>query len=186
MSERLVVRTQRLDLVAANEMSLNAELPGHSKLSGSLNAIVPENWPPDLYDQRAMEFCLKYYRENSDVSGWLLWYLLLRDERSNSSVAVGIIGFKGKPANDGTVEIGYSVLSQYRRAGYASEAVSALTRWAFGHPEVTRVIGETFPNLIASIRVLERNGFLHIGAGSEEGVIRYELKREQYESSPQR
>jgi RimJ/RimL family protein N-acetyltransferase len=82
--------------------------------------------------------------------------------------------------DDGTVEVGYSVCEQFQKNGYASEAVATLIRLAFSYDAVTRVIGETLPELAPSIRVMEKNGLKFIGTGSEEGVIRYELTREDY------
>ncbi len=87
-------------------------------------------------------------------------------------------------AADGTVEVGYSVLEAHQRRGYASEAVEALVGWAFGHPEVTRVIAETYPELVPSVGVLEKTGFRLIGAGSEERVIRFERRRNAVADAP--
>lgn len=42
------------------------------------------------------------------------------------------------------------------------------------------VIAETLPALRPSIRVLEKSGFKFIGQGSELGVIRYQLTREDH------
>ncbi|MBD0327516.1 MAG: GNAT family N-acetyltransferase, partial [Pyrinomonadaceae bacterium] len=110
-----------------------------------------------------------------------------RDDAPGSRAkAIGGCGFKGKPAADGTVEIGYSMLPEFQCAGYATEAAGALVRWAFSHAEVARVIAETYPELRPSIRVLEKNGFRFIGDGSEERVIRYALTREEYEAAPRR
>ena len=89
----------------------------------------------------------------------------------------GICGFKGRPDESGSVEIGYSILGCYQRQGFASEAVQRLTGWAFSHHNVNEVCAETLPHLTQSIRVLEKNGFAPAGAGSEAGVIRYAIKR---------
>ncbi len=91
---------------------------------------------------------------------------------------MGICGFKGKPDETGSVEIGYSVLRQYQVQGYATEAVSRLVVWAFSHQNVTEVSAETFPHLRKSIRVMEKNGFSYTGPGSEQGVVRYAVHRE--------
>ena len=90
---------------------------------------------------------------------------------------IGKSGFSDKPSADGTVMLGYIVHEQFRRKGYATEAVRAMVDWAFSHPEVTRVIAETFPHLISSIGVLEKNQFVLIGKGSEPYTICYELGR---------
>ena len=81
-------------------------------------------------------------------------------------------GFKGIPDHTGTVEIGYSIFDDFQRKGYATEATCALVDLAY-QTGAAAVIAETLPSLIASQRVLEKNGFVLIGAGSEDGVIRF-------------
>ena len=72
-----------------------------------------------------------------------------------------------------------------QRNGYATEATRGLVAWAFDHQEVNRVLAETFPTLTGSIRVMENNGILFIGDGSEEGVIRYAVSRHEFEALQQ-
>jgi RimJ/RimL family protein N-acetyltransferase len=44
------------------------------------------------------------------------------------------------------------------------------------------VIAETYPHLTPSIGVMEKCGLAFAGEGSEEGVIRYELPRERWQT----
>ena len=169
----LSVRTQRLELVAATVELARAEMDDVPALARLLGASVAAEWPPPLNDRDSQAWTLRYLEQHPTAVGWCMWYFVLRADRS----AVGVGGFKGLPATDGTVEVGYSVLEAHQRRGYASEAVEALVGWAFGHPEVTRVIAETYPELVASVGVLEKTGFRCIGAGSEERVIRFERRR---------
>ena len=172
-AERLrIIKSQRMTLVAASHGLVSADLSGRTALAGALGAIVPDNWPPELYDRTAMQYSLQDL-EDEALQGWLFWYLLL----TNSNELVGICGFKGRPDPTGSVEIGYSILSQFRESGLATEAVMRLIAWAFTHQEVSEVSAETFPHLVSSIRVLEKNGLEHTGAGSEPGVIRYAVQR---------
>ena len=83
----------------------------------------------------------------------------------------------GKPDREGTVECGYSLVPKYHRRGYATEAFGGLIDWAFSHPEVRRICAHTYPKLAASIRVMEKNGLSHVGAGDAPGTLRFELKR---------
>jgi RimJ/RimL family protein N-acetyltransferase len=181
------IATTRVKLVSAAPGLLEAERAGNRALERALEAVVPDGWPPPLYGERTLDFAADFYRRNPQGAGWMLWYVLRAvlpgavAAGESRPTAVGVCGFKGLPDEDGTVEIGYSVLPGHQRKGYASEAVAALVEWAFAHDEVRRVIAETFPDLGASVRVLERNGFAPVGAEGAEGIIRYEITRALHE-----
>jgi RimJ/RimL family protein N-acetyltransferase len=96
---------------------------------------------------------------------------------------VGICAFKGMPNASGQAEIGYSVLPELHARGYATEAVRALVSWALGHPFVTEVVANTYSHLLASITVLERNGFQSVGAPDSSGQVQYALPRAAHESA---
>ena len=92
---------------------------------------------------------------------------------SDPAKLIGTAGYKGPPA-DGTVEVGYGIVADHQRRGYATEATRALIERASGRPEVHTVIAETLPELTPSIRVLEKLGFVPAGDGSQPEVIRFE------------
>ncbi|MCH7506857.1 MAG: GNAT family N-acetyltransferase [Proteobacteria bacterium] len=173
----MILRTlesRRMTLVSATVALLEADLSGRAQLAELIGAGVPQSWPPDLYERAAMKFALVLLQEPAEQR-WSFWYLLTQSPPE--AEILGICGFKGRPDQAGSVEIGYSVLSQYRNQGYASEAVSRLVLWAFSHQNVKQVTAETLPHLRQSIRVLEKNGFIHTGPGSEHGVVRYAVQR---------
>jgi RimJ/RimL family protein N-acetyltransferase len=169
------LESRRITLIAATAELVEADLSGRGKLSALLDAVVPENWPPDLYERRAMEFALHSLQDSDGQEGWSFWYLLTRGAEQRE--VIGICGFKGRPDESGSVEIGYSLLNQFRVNGYATEAVSRLVGWAFSHQNVNEVCAETLPYLRQSIRVMEKNGFTFTGPGSEHGVVRYAVQR---------
>ena len=168
------LESNRITLIAATVQLIEADLEGREKLAELLNAQVPESWPPDLYGRQAMLFALQALRDSAE-QGWSFWYLLTKTLEHTE--LLGICDFKGRPNEAGLVEIAYSVLSQYRAKGYATEAVMRLVRWAFSHQNVTEVCAETLPHLQQSIRVMEKNGFTLTGPGSEHGVVRYAVQR---------
>ncbi len=90
------------------------------------------------------------------------WTLALAD-----GTAVGGVCFKGAPDADGRVEIGYGIDEAYRRKGYASEAVAAVTAWALAEPDIQCVCAQTLADNAASQGVLRRNGFVRNGFGDE-------------------
>ena len=172
MSLRLI-KSRRLNLIAATPELLRKDIDGRESLSEALGVTISKSWPPDLYGPQAMQFALTQLGDVSE-QGWSFWYLLTSGEAGN---LVGLCGFKGRPDEAGSVEIGYSILNPYQCMGYATEALARLVGWAFSHNNVNEVCAETLPHLIQSIRVLEKNGFEYTGAGSETGVIRYAIRR---------
>ena len=167
-----MLRTARLDLVPATPTLARADLAGRAALAEALGLDVPEGWPPELFDESALRFSLEKLEEGPEQAGWWFYYAVQRAGR----VLVGIAGYKGPPAG-GTVEIGYAMLPEHRRQGYATEASAALIAHAFERPDVEAVLAETLPTLLPSIGVLEKLGFVFEGEGSAPGVIRYRLAR---------
>ena len=171
------ITTPRLELMPATVDLVHAELRAPKELGWLLTAEVPESWPPELYDKAAAEYTLARLGEGSAQVGWWLHYIVVRSTQSRRRTLIGTCGFKGPPTADGIVEIGYGILPEFRRQGYATEAAQGLIAHAFAHPEVARVIAETLPDLFPSIGVLRKIGFGDVGEGSEPGVVRYELRR---------
>jgi RimJ/RimL family protein N-acetyltransferase len=173
----IAIRTERLDLVAAALVHLEAELESPQRLEAMLSAHVPEGWPPGEYDRPAIEFFRDRLAENPAAEGWYGWYAIERPAESGEAVVVGAGGYFGPPDADGVVEIGYSVLPAFQGRGYATELVGALVARAFATPGIARVIAHTFPGNAGSIKVLERAGFAAAGPGREPGTLRFVQER---------
>jgi RimJ/RimL family protein N-acetyltransferase len=75
---------------------------------------------------------------------------------------VGLCSYKSAP-EDGIAEIGYGIASTRRAMGHATGAVAAMIRVAEADPLVHILTAETSPVNPASARVLEKNGFDHVG-----------------------
>jgi len=92
--------------------------------------------------------------------------------RQSDGLAIGGIGFKGRP-EAGTVEIGYGLVPSARGHGFAAEALLALMVIA-GEHGVTRVRADTGPDNVASQRTLEHAGFNRVAADA--GSLHYEAR----------
>jgi RimJ/RimL family protein N-acetyltransferase len=169
----ITIHLDRLELIAATKELFQAETD-HPELARRLQAEVPDNWPAPPYDDDARQFFLKTVTENSDAVGWTSWYILLPDEQGKKTL-IGGIGACGLPDEEGKILIGYSLLNQFHGKGYATEALHGFLDWAKQHPDLRKVIADTFPHLPASIRVLEKTGFVRCGAGADDGSFRFEL-----------
>ena len=95
-----------------------------------------------------------------------VWYAPWRMALKNGADYIGDLGFKS-PVKDHSVEIGYGIRPEYEGKGYTTEAVQAMTQWAFGQKDVVFVEAETAPDNRASQRVLEKCGFVPDGTGAE-------------------
>lgn len=169
------ITTPRLEFIAATTELLEMELVSPQRLGAALGVRVPDGWPPGEYDEHAIRWLLDRLNAQPEAAGWFAWYALLKAETGPGVmprlVAAG--GYTGPPTAEGAVEIGYSVVPAFGRQGIATEMVEALVQRAFADARVTRIIAHTFPSNVASIRVLEKNGFVLEGPGNEEGTIRY-------------
>ena len=94
---------------------------------------------------------------------YAMWMIELRD-----GTHVGELCFKGV-SPDGTVEIGYGIDEHYQGHGYATEAVSAVASWAAQQEGIKCVEAEAEEDNPASLRVLEKSGFVPTGERGEEG-----------------
>lgn len=174
-----MIVTERLELVPATIELTRAALEGEAALAASLGALVPATWPPEFLDPRSLEFTLARLAEGSEQAEWWLHFVVLTHGSAGRTL-IGSAGYKGPPSPDGTVEVGYGIVREHQRQGYAFEAVRGLLAHAFAFPAVQRVIAETLPELTPSIGVLRKSDFRLIGGGSEPGVIRFELTRDEY------
>jgi RimJ/RimL family protein N-acetyltransferase len=174
-----MIETPRLRLLPGTPYLLRADLRGREALAAGLGLRVPETWPPELYDAPAIEYTLAHLEAHSGELRWGFYYFVRKAVGEDAAFVLGAGGYKGPPA-ESTVEVGYSILAEEQRRGYATEAVRGLVEYAFSQGEVERVIAQTLPELVPSIGVLEKCGFRFLGAGSEEGAICYGLTRDEW------
>lgn len=181
----LVLQSDRMELTAATGALAHAAAYDPPRLGVLLNARVPEDWPPEIM-RDVMEFFASHAASHEHELGWGGWYLVTKGGAPGfeGRVVVGTAGFKGPPKDDGSVEVGYSVLPAYQRRGLASEATRRLIAWAFdGAPRVQRVFAETFPDPTyePSRRVMIKCGMSYAGANASAGTIQYVIERDVYE-----
>lgn len=178
MSIPLTARTSHLELVAATLQHLEAELSGSESLGAVLGVAVPPGWPPGDYDDKVLEFFRTQLEAAGESAvGWYNWYAITLDAGGHREALVAGGGYMGPPADDGSVEIGYSVMPAARRRGYATELVGFLAERAFRFHPVLTVIAHTLEANTSSAGVLLRCGFVRAGPGAEAGTVRYEQRR---------
>lgn len=151
----------------ANERALAAGLVG---------AALPETWPGRT--ARTMRYRLAQLEQDPASLAWLLRAVVLRAPLRN---VIGHIGFHAPPDRRGAVEVGYTIEAEYRRQGYAFEAVQALFGWAEREHDTHHFVASIAPSNVASLGLARKLGFVQTGSqwDEEDGEeLVFELLRE--------
>lgn len=173
------IRTERLDLVPATLELLESDRNDRQNLGRLLDAEIPGSWPPSLLDDETLGAFIQMIAEGGDPL-FAAWYWVLDDPAGKGRVLIGTLGTATPPTLEETenrVLIGYSELDEFQDKGYATEAIRHLIPALFSNPGIQRIEAAIYPDLTATIQVLEENGFARAGEGFEEGTISYVLER---------
>jgi [ribosomal protein S5]-alanine N-acetyltransferase len=168
------IETPRLLLLTVTEATLEADRSGKG-LGELLGVIVPSTWPPEFWDQKAIEYLYRRIQRTPHYLGWCR-YIALKQPTA-APVLIGGCGSTESPETREEVEIGYSMLKEFRRHGYVTEALNALIPWIFTHSLVYSVCAQTYPHLAASIGVLRKCGFVLDGTGHDPGTVLFRRMR---------
>jgi RimJ/RimL family protein N-acetyltransferase len=101
-------------------------------------------------------------RQLADSPGdapWVTRFVVVPGE----AAPVGVAGFHGPPDEAGMVEIGYRIVPEQRRKGYARQSLETLLAVARAHPDVKVVRATTSPDNHASRSLLDGYGFSEVG-----------------------
>jgi RimJ/RimL family protein N-acetyltransferase len=168
------IETPRLLLVSVTEAMLLADRAGQG-LGELLGAVVPSTWPPPFWDRKAIEYLYERIHSYPQYRGWCRYVLL--KQAADAPVVIGGCGCTEPPEPLEEVEIGYSILKEFSRYGYVTEAVNALIPWIFTYSHVHSVCAQTYPHLAASIGVLRKCGFVMDGTGKDPGTVLFRYRR---------
>ena len=138
--------------------------------------ITLHNWKTDdklvlmalcnAVDRTFLSDRLPYPYTEADADWWLgmvtgydgkegVWRAIVLDGQIVGSISVERMADEQR--NDGA--IGYMILTPFWSQGIGTEAVRQICEIAFRKLTLERIIGEVFPENLASARVLEKNGF---------------------------
>ncbi len=124
-----------------------------------------KSWP----DNDVIETLPKIINNLSEVeapTGFESWMIIKKDTLE----IIGDAGFKGFNHQAQNVDIGYGIIKEERRNGYAEEAASALINWAFSTEMVKEITANCLHDNISSIHLLQKLNFIKI---KEDGEMVY-------------
>ena len=108
---------------------------------------------PNPYTEADADWWLGMVAENEGKEG--VWRAIVVDGQIVGSISVERMADEQR--NVGS--IGYMILTPFWSQGIGTEAVRQICGIAFRELALERIIGEVFPENLASARVLEKNGF---------------------------
>ena len=108
---------------------------------------------PNPYTEADADWWLGMVTENEGKEG--VWRSIWADGQ-----IIGSISVERKDDNGQAIgEIGYMILTPWWSSGIGTEAVKQICEIAFRELELQQIVGNVFPENVASARVLEKNGF---------------------------
>jgi RimJ/RimL family protein N-acetyltransferase len=135
---------------------------------------VPDNWTE--FGVGALQYSLDKLSLSEREQGWWTYFPIHKTDNT----LIGSGGYKGKPTEQGIVEIGYEISPDYRNKGLATEMTRALIDNAFSLKQVTAIMAHTLGQVNASTRILTKCGFEKTEEinDPDDGMIwKWELKR---------
>lgn len=122
----------------------------------SLARFLPDQVYRDCEEAaKVLEYLIRSYDEmNIEKAPYVLGVILNDNE---------LIGHVGASQIDGGIEIGYAIEKKYQGCGYASKAVSQMLQILEANAQASEIYGIVDLQNEASIKVLEKCGFLKIG-----------------------
>ena len=108
---------------------------------------------PYPYTEADADWWLGMVAENDGKEG--IWRAIVADGQIVGSICVERMANENRSVGS----IGYMILTPFWSQGIGTEAVRQICGIAFGELALERIVGEVFPENLASARVLEKNGF---------------------------
>ncbi len=155
------IETERLQLIPLTHDLLMLCQQDRAAMETQLGLNTSDMRIDPLYvtelDDALAHFWIPMTAANPDRYQWYTnWEIVLKEER----LAIGGIGFIGYPDENGQTETGFMLDKNFHSKGYAKEALTGITNWAFSHEEVKTIIAKTMEDNLPSRTLLERAGFM--------------------------
>ena len=130
-----------------------ADKPALMALCNAVDRTFLSDRLPNPYTETDADWWLGMVAGNDGKEG--VWRAIVVDDQIVGSISVERMADEER--NVGS--IGYMILTPFWSQGIGTEAVRQICGIAFRELALERIIGEVFPDNLASARVLEKNGF---------------------------
>ena len=172
-----MIETERLKLIPCSHVHFDALLENEEALAKLLGVSLAKGW---LIFPESVPFAKRMLEKDPAALNWGMHVIVLKAENK----LIGTGGFKGAADENGMVELGYGIASEYQNCGLATEAAKGMVDHSFSHDFVKIVDAHTLAEENASGRVLRKCGMTKIDEkfDKEDGHIwHWRILREEHE-----
>ena len=141
------------------------------------NVAINAGWPVHKKIESTKKLVKMWVDEykNNNVFNWII-------VEKESEKAIGSITVVSSDVNNRVCEIGYNIGEEWWNKGYATEAIDFVVDYLFSLNIFDVITASCFEDNIASMRVLEKNGFKKEGLLRDRVIIN-DVKKSLYEFS---
>lgn len=122
-----------------------------------LNLKKGKSWPDaDVLD--TLPRLINNLNKVEYPTGYESWMIIKKD----TSEIIGDLGFKGFDIEEKNLDLGYGIIKEERRKGYAVEAVNELIKWAFSNKKIKEITANCSTENMSSINLLNKFNFRQV------------------------
>lgn len=126
-----------------------------------LNLVKGISWP-DTDTLESLPRVLRNLEKVDYPTGFETWMIVKKDTRE----IIGDIGFKGFNFVGKSCDLGYGIIEEERKKGFAQEAAKTLIDWAFSHERLDEITACCLRDNVGSINLLTRLNFRELSKDS--------------------
>lgn len=151
------LETERLILIPFTTQICKEILNDDFSILSKMGLKKGKSWP----DNDVLETLPKIIHNLSLVespSGFESWMII----KKGTLEIIGDLGFKGFNFENENIDLGYGIIKEERKNGYAEEAAKAIINWAFSNEIVKEITARCLPDNLGSIKLLHKLDFIEV------------------------
>jgi RimJ/RimL family protein N-acetyltransferase len=159
-----VITTPRLELHHIPAEGLIALLEEKSDLSAIAGRDFVNPHKVLVNEDGPLPWRVPQVKKDPTTNKWFIRFIVLTATRE----VIGSTSFHGVPDENGMLEIGIGIDSQFWNNGYATEALNGMWQWAASEAGVKVFRYTVSPTNLASVAIITRFGFAYMGEQMDE------------------
>ncbi len=144
------------DLITLFEEPLNMAIYEGRSFSNPHRVLMDDSGP--------LPWRVPQVKADPSLNIWFVRWVVLRETQE----IIGSISFHGTPDPTGMIEIGLGIEPAFQNQGFGYEALMGMWGWVIDQPGVQTLRYTVSATNFASIRLIEKFGFTHVGQQLDE------------------